>query len=386
MSEKIEILIAKYFSEGLSSAETQRLIYWIEASENNKRTFNDYIVLNFTIEQLKSEGQDDSLLWKHIVSSFKVPVRKLTYWKYTAAASALLIIALTIFINKDKGVEFIKIDTPIIVNNNIEIGSDKAILTLEDGSDIILEKGKTYLTNNIRSNGEKIVYTDVETSAKAEITYNYLTIPRGGQFYIELSDDTKVWLNSDSKIKYPKIFLPNQNREVELVYGEAYFDVSSSANHNGSKFKVFTNGQEVEVLGTEFNIKAYQDEDKIFTTLVEGKVHVTNGINEIQLIPKQQSIMNTKTLNIDVAEVNVYNQVSWKDGVFSFKSMSLKDIMKVMERWYDVEVEFENKELQGTKFIGVFRKDQNIEHILRTIKNTNFINTYEIDGKKIIFK
>src|SRR5690606_33390781 len=147
----------------------------------------------------------------------------------------------------------------------------------------------------------------------------YLTIPRGGQFNVVLSDGTEVWLNSDTQLKYPVNFVEGQDREVELVFGEAYFDVSPSTEHGGSKFKVMNNAQEVEVLGTEFNIKAYRDDINVYTTLVEGKVVVGNGDLKQYLTPNQLSHLNLENNSIKVRVVDVNVETSWKKGIFTFK-------------------------------------------------------------------
>lgn len=381
MKVRIEILIAKYCSDELSNSELQELITWIGVGKN-KKVFKDYIALNFTIEQLKSEGQDDSLLWKQIEGSFKTPVRKINYWKYGVAASIALLIAINfIFEQKDK----IEVPNPTIVHDTkkIEIGTDKATLTLGDGNVVVLEKGQQYVSDNLKSNGEEIVY-DTQKQKTAEVVYNYLTIPRGGQYHVKLSDGTEVWLNSESQLKYPVAFVEGNIREVELVYGEAYFDVSPSTDHKGSKFKVLNKNQEVEVFGTAFNIKAYLDEAVVYTTLVEGKVAVNTAIHTKILLPNQQSKINIKNKVLTIEEVDVYSEVSWKDGLFSFKSKPLKEIMIVLSRWYDVEVIFENVEHETVKFNGVLSKDDSIEEILTVIKNTKFINAYEIKDKNII--
>ncbi|MGY8908554.1 MAG: FecR family protein, partial [Flavobacteriales bacterium] len=259
------------------------------------------------------------------------------------------------------------------------------ILTLEDGTNITLTKGKQYVSNNIESNGEELVYKE-QGNPKQEIEYNYLTIPRGGQYHIKLSDGTEVWLNSESKLKYPVSFIKGESRKVELLYGEAYFDVSPSIFHGGSEFEVRTKQQEVKVLGTQFNVKAYKDESKIFTTLIEGKVLVFNGANEKILKPTDQSIINNKNNDISITTINVYDEISWKDGVFSFKDKALKDIMKVLSRWYDVNIIFKNKDIENEEFFGVLKKNQNLDDILLTIKNTNFIKNYEVDNKTIIIE
>lgn len=277
--------------------------------------------------------------------------------------------------------------TPIIVNNNIKAGIDKAILTLEDGSDIALEKDRHYQTENLSSNGEELVYDtkDANTSSNVEIAYNYLMVPRGGQFYVKLADGTEVWLNSDSKLKYPVKFIKGLTRQVELIYGEAYFNVSPSASHNGDAFKVNTQTQEIEVLGTEFNVKAYHDEDTIYTTLVEGKVNIDNSITKEILKPKQQSKFNVAQETMEILTVDVYNVTSWRKGIFSFKNKPLKDIMKVLSRWYDAEVIFADKSIEDIEFNGVLSKKQSIEEILSIIHTTNNI-AYEINDKIVIFR
>ena len=380
---RIETLVAKYCSGDLSNSELQELTTWIGVGKN-KKIFKDYIALNFTIEQLKSEGQDDSLLWEHIEASFKTPVKKINYWKYGVAASIALLIAINfIFDQKSKTA----VTNPTIAHdtNKIEIGTDKATLTLENGSLVVLEKGASFKTKNANSNGEKIVYQNAKSNPSS-IKYNYLTIPRGGQFSLKLSDGTEVWLNSESQLKYPVSFRENETRQVELIYGEAYFDVSPSTDNQGAKFKVLNKSQEVEVLGTEFNIKAYLDEAMVYTTLVEGKVVVNNATHKEILLPNQQSKIDIKSKILTIDEVDVYSEVSWRDGLFSFKSKPLNEIMIVLARWYDVEVVFENIEHKAIKFNGVLSKNDSIEEILTVIMKTKFINAYDIKDKKIIIK
>lgn len=307
--------------------------------------------------------------------------KKTNYYQYAVAASVVLLISLTIFLDKKNNVQP---KEPVIVNTIIQPGTDKATLTLEDGSQIALEKGESIQTSNANSNGEKIVYEAVNRNTK-EVAYNYLTIQRGGQFNVVLSDGTVVWLNSESQLKYPVNFIEGEIREVELVYGEAYFDVSPSRDHGGSKFKVINKAQDVEVIGTQFNIKAYKDDKNIYTTLVEGKVIIDNGVSVQNLKPSQQSNLDINTNTFEISEVDVYENISWKDGVFTFRNKSLKDIMKVLSRWYNVDIIFENKKLESLKFNGTLNKHQNIEEILLIMESTR-INNYEIKDKTITLK
>ncbi|CAD0002379.1 FecR family protein [Flavobacterium salmonis] len=306
-----------------------------------------------------------------------------SWYKYAAAASLFFLFSISylFFFNKETSSK-----NPVVVNAAIEIGNSKATLTLEDGSKIALEKGTNYTTNNVSSNGEHIIYDSKRNSGSTAIGSNFLTIPRGGQFFIQLADGTKVWLNSESQLKYPVAFIDGEVRKVELVYGEAYFEVSPSTAHKGSKFEVFTKKQTVEVIGTQFNIKAYHEEKNIYTTLLEGKVTVNIAGQKHLLIPKEQSNFDLTDNQVKIYKADVYSSVAWKEGLFSFNNMSLKDIMKVLSRWYNVDVTFENAKLENVKFNGVLRKDQDLKEILTTIKTTKFINAYEIKNRQIIIK
>ncbi|MDO9182513.1 MAG: FecR family protein [Bacteriovorax sp.] len=309
-----------------------------------------------------------------------IPFFKESWFKYVAAASIVLLFSVSYLVmNKDT-----QENRAVILEPVIEKGTDKATLTLEDGSTVILEKGSTYQAKNANSNGEQIIYQP--TTDNRQLTTNTLTIPRGGQFFAMLSDGTKVWLNSESQLKYPVTFINGKTRQVELVYGEAYFEVSPSTEHKGSTFKVLTQAQEIEVLGTEFNIKAYKDEPNIYTTLVEGKVSLSTASMKQLLAPNQQSNFDLASKRVTIYTVDVYSEISWKNGLFSFKSMPLEDIMKVLSRWYDVEVVFADPNVEKVKFNGVLSKNQHLEEILTTIQNTNFINAYEIKNKKITIK
>ena len=272
-----------------------------------------------------------------------------------------------------------------IVNHNIKTGTNKATLTLGDGTEIVLEENSNYSDKNVSSDGKEIIYKAVDQK-KAKISYNYLTIPRGGEYFLKLSDGTQVWLNSESQLKYPINFIEGKTRKVELVYGEAYFDVSPSSNHKGAVFKVYNSTQEIQVLGTEFNVKAYKDETHIYTTLVEGKVVISSNGGKLNLTPNEQSDFNIETGSINKALVDVYDVVSWKEGVFIFQEKPLKDIMKVLSRWYNMDVIFINEAIEKEEFNGQLRKDQKIEDILSSIKSFGILKDYRIYDNKVFLE
>ncbi|WP_163410262.1 FecR family protein [Flavobacterium ajazii] len=343
--------------------------------ENIVKKISDYALID------KEEA------WRSIVNRTSqqnpVPVYesgRRSWYKYAAAASLVLLFSVSYFLVTKNNTSVKKNE---VVNTIIEIGKDKATLTLEDGSVVDLEKDSIYKNSNASSNGKRIVYN----SGNQFTASNILTVPTGGQFNVELADGTRVWLNSESKLKFPVAFKDGETRQVELIYGEAYFQVSHSTAHKGSHFKVLSRGQNVEVLGTEFNLKAYNDEESVYTTLVNGKVSLSNkNITGKILQPGQQSVTDSEgNTAFYIRQVDVFNEVSWKEGVFSFNEMKLKDIMKVLSRWYDVKVVFKKTENENVLINGILDKDQKIEEILTIISNTNKI-PYEINQKTIIFK
>ncbi|MDY0986206.1 DUF4974 domain-containing protein [Flavobacterium sp. CFBP9031] len=379
--EDFLLLLNRYLSGDTNLEENNKLLNYYESFQTDKEwdeALGSKEELEFRMRnRLQNAIQSEETPIISIQPFYTKTAFKLT----VMAASLLLLISISLIINKTNP---LKIETPQVAHKEILIGSDKATLTLEDGSVIALEKGKSYTKGNASSNGEKLVYNS--NGKSAAIANNLLTIPRGGQFFVQLADSTKVWLNSESQLKYPVAFVDGETRQVELVYGEAYFEVSPSTKHKGSRFKVKTENQNVEVIGTEFNIKAYRDESAIYTTLVKGVVAVSNTSKKQILTPNQQSKITEYNGNINVSEVDVYNEISWRKGLFVFKGMPLKDIARVLSRWYDVDIVFADPALGNVKFNGVLNKNQKLEDILTTIKNINFINAYEKKDNKIIIK
>ncbi|MGM8360481.1 FecR family protein [Flavobacterium sp. ARAG 55.4] len=317
----------------------------------------------------------------------KTSKNKFYFIKYAAAAIFVGLLTMSYFFRDDI---FNKPDSaiPVVIKQHpksLEPGTDKATLTLANGSQIALVNGTSLQTQNAKSNGAGIVY-EADEKNTAEVVYNYLTIPRGGKFFIKLSDGTQVWLNSETKLKFPVAFIEGQTREVELVYGEAYFAVSPAVKHKGAHFKVLSNKQQVDVIGTEFNIKAYKDDAHSYTTLVEGKVAVNIGNKKLKLTPNQQLSLNTITNNPVVKKIEVYSEISWKEGVFTFEKITLKDMVKVLSRWYDVDFIFKNKAIENEIFDGVLRKTQTLDEILKSIKYFKIIKNYEIKDKQVVLE
>ncbi|MFS4456149.1 FecR family protein [Maribacter sp. 2304DJ31-5] len=385
----METIIVKYLSKSASTEEMIALTIWLK-KESNSSIFEDFIRTNYLIDfnmlDFDTEGEKKKLL-KRIEEREKNKHRRIVWEFFKYAAVLIVAIGLGYILNTKNNNSPTEENQNVVVeiDNNIQPGKDKAILTLEDGSEVVLEKGKQTKLKGISHNEDKLVYNN-NSAEKYSVQYNHLTIPKGGQFFVQLSDGTKVWLNSDSKLKYPVSFIKGQSRNIELLYGEAYFDVSSSTNHDGANFMVQTGIQEIQVLGTEFNVKAYQDESNIVTTLVEGKVTIDNGTQETFLKPSEQSIVDLKNSEITIKKVNkVFDEIAWKEGYFSFKSKTMKEIMKILSRWYDIEYVFKDSKKEEKKFTGVLDRESTIDQILINIQKTNEIN-FQIYDKTVIIE
>lgn len=377
----IELLIAKFLNNEASKKELLILETELKKAKNLKifktfvkvNYFGNTLMENFDVEKAK-------LTLKKKIKNDKKR-KRVTLLNRTIAVASVMVFAFFIFRNSDSSN---KKNTAIKTEKTIKPGTNKAILTLENGQDIVLEDNKEFNFKNSNVNGKKIVYNTQKATQNEEIVYNYLTIPRGGQYFLTLSDGTKVWLNSESKIKYPVKFTHNALREVTLVYGEAYFDVSPSTKHKGTKFKVTTKNQSLIVYGTEFNIKAYDKSNSIYTTLVEGSITISNGKSTKTLIPDTQSIIEGDKITIN-KEVDVIYETAWKNGVFMFRKEKLEDMLKSLSRWYNIEVEYENESLKKEVFSGLLKRTDNIEELLMLLEKTQTVK-FTTNKDKIIVK
>jgi len=384
VDSKIQIILVKYLSKEANIDEIEELDRWL-IKKGNMTIFNSYVQTDYftSIFMTKYDLQMAKSKIHKRIRLIEKRNKLERYKKIAFAASIILLVGISLFnqfyFNEIK-----------IINDPIVIGTDKAVLTLENGDQVILEKGQKFQNKTVNSDGKELSYSIKNRSSSnfknEKIASNFLTIPRGGQFSLNLEDGTKILLNSDSKIKYPVKFIKGKKRQVELLYGEAFFDVSSSQNNNGSEFIVSTKTQKINVLGTKFNIKAYSEDDIITTTLVEGKVKVENGENQILLFPNQQSKVDSNSTVINVSDVDVSQQISWINGLFSFNDTSLEDIMHTLSRWYDLEFIFKSANQKGFIFSGILERTKSIEDILFIIEKTSSSNeiNFEINNKTII--
>ncbi len=383
----IDDLIVKYFSKSANSTELNKLSESLRDKESRK-TFRAYAKINHLVGcimyDFKTKQEKEKLLNSIELEQKSNRVFKRIFLGLSAAAVIIALFAIPFFLQKTTSTDTYP-STPIVVKNTIVPGTDKAILTLSSGEEIPLIEGQAYNSNTINSNGKQLSYKSTAL-AKEKIEYNYLTIPKGGQFFVQLSDGTKVWLNSDSKLKYPVRFTKDTPREIELIYGEAYFEVAKADGKELNKaFVVKTKLQDVQVRGTAFNISAHEDQNYISTTLVEGKVEVTNGITTKNLSPGDQSKVALKSNDFTLSQVDILSVIAWKNGFFSFENETLETMLNTLSRWYNIDLNYQNPSKKDLRFSGVLKRTDNIEELLSSIQKTGQV-AFEINENKIMVK
>lgn len=311
-------------------------------------------------------------------------------WRIPAAAVLVLALSTTLYFSLFRKASAISTPGQLVVasgiNYDIAPGGNRALLKLNDGSVIVLDSaangviGKQGDIQIEKADDGLITYiiNGKKLSENDEAFYNTISTPRGGQYKITLSDGTKVWLNAASSIRFPVVFT-GKERRVEVT-GETYFEVNRNEH---MPFKVKAEQSEVEVLGTHFNLNAYTDEETIKTTLLEGKVKISAGNNATSkfLLPGQQSGVS-KTGSISVLDnADTEEATAWINGRFQFKSAGLKEILRQVARWYDVDVEYRGN--VDMRFSGQLNRSDNVSKVFEKLKLTGEVN-FRIDGRKII--
>lgn len=283
--------------------------------------------------------------------------------------------------------------SPVATVNDFTPGGDKAVLKLADGTQIELESTGTESippqgVARIRNESGQIAYSAADASAKkaqatgdaAEVLYNMIITPRGGQYQIRLADGSRVWLNAASSLRYPTAFSGTE-RVIELT-GEAYFEI---AENEASPFKVrMSSGAEIQVLGTHFNVMAYPEEGPMKTTLLEGSVRLAKGMVTGILKPGQQAQLSNEGALVMIKDYDVEEAVAWKNGKFVFNDTPLDAIMRQVSRWYDVDVTLED-DLRALQFGGVVSRGENASAVLSLLELTGEVD-FQIQGRKIIVK
>lgn len=405
-SQHIIYLLEKYSSGQATSGEMDQLFSLLR-TENYDDTVVSYIATQ--LESFEPDNAEDIAFWKtrlkegarQITDATVVendtdvvnihehvrPVHRVHFmrkWGW-AAASIILMLGIGVYLLTTKTK---KTSPPVAVVQAADIapGKNGAVLTLADGTLVVLDSlgNGVVATQNgaqVKLQGGTLAY-EANGPATGEVAYNTMSTPKGRQFQVTLPDGTKVWLNAASSISYPTAFTRNE-RQVILT-GEAYFEVAHNSN---MPFKINVNGKaEVEVLGTHFNVNAYDNETTINTTLLEGSVRVELNADmpAITLKPGQQAQVGEvgkQSIAKVINDADIDKVMSWKNGLFNFEGASLAEIMRQLERWYDIEVAYE-KGIPDVEFEGKMTRDVPLKDLLKMLERSAI--HFRIEGRKLI--
>ena len=380
---KIAQFLAKKMTGELSPEEEQELV---KLKKESGSAIVDEQILNPANkrerDELISQFDTNSSLQKVVkrIHPKKQPPRNLVWWG--SAAAAVIIIVFTTLILQE----------PILVVDEslpmaeVQAGSPKAILITPEGKQFNLsgqDSSKTLQLGNgftAINKGNIVEYTGNSDSLSFQGTQKHvIQIPKGGEYELILPDGTHVWINSDSELSFPTQF-DSTRREVFLT-GEAYFSVTKDKE---KPFIVKVNEDiEIKVLGTQFNVQAYQDENTIETTLCEGSVNVSDGKQKVTLTPSLQAVYSKSTKNLITRKVDTRLYSSWKDGLFVFENKTLEEIMTTLSLWYNIHVFYANQAVKTYHFTGDLERYGDFRKTLGMIEKATSIR-FVINGNNIM--
>lgn len=383
---RLSYLFKKLLDQSISPAEKEEFGRLIEQQEDDNPL---EMLIQQALEEAPVEYRMDDQSTRQVLNAIMfadsepaLQIRSKRNWLRMAAAAAVLTaVAITAWyywpVRSGR--------MPVVKTEDVRPGGNKAQLTLADGSVVALDSNSTQTMQQgaaaVKKQGGQLVYS--ATQHITQPVYNTLRTPRGGQFKVQLPDGTQVWLNAASSLRYPTAFT-GTDREVQ-VSGEAFFEVAKDAAH---PFRVTVNKQHtIVVLGTRFNVNAYEDETLAKTTLLDGAVKVmfnSGTLQEVQLQPGQQAqVSSTEATMQLVKNVNLEQEMAWRSNAFSFEGQTLEEIMKQISRWYDIEVVFRGK-VTGISFGGGMSRDVSLKEVLDFLRDSRVHYTLESNGKKLI--
>ena len=333
--------------------------------------------------------KEKSQLRKKITVSVSQSIRRKRYKKYglgLAAASLVVFFSINIFINKTE--ERSPIDSYVKTSHSGRI-PEQVRLILSDNQNVEITNSDSNISYS--NTGEQVTIgstksVNQKTLKDQKVVFNTLIVPYGKRSSIELADGSKVWLNSGSKLVFPAAFTQEQ-REVYLE-GEGIFEV---AHDNKHPFIVKSGGQNIEVLGTVFNVRNYHDDAAISTVLKSGSIKISyhnniseNSFESITIVPNTLAVYDRYDKQIKTQKVEVEKYFSWRDGIFIFKNDSMQSIMKKISRYYNIQIVINNKDLENTTFSGYLDVKDRVDKVIKTIQETTTFNYTIIDNKIII--
>lgn len=374
----IENTIVKFLNAEATATELEQLESWLEYKDNQK-IFKDYVKVNYLID-INTLSFDNTklleILSKEIQKdkTFSLKQRTLKVMRYAAVFVILITSAWSIY--------YFNFNTSSISDQPI----NEVVLKSENGTIKVLnQEGKSQIKDR---NGEvlfekvdnQLVYNNQIKSEALE--YNTITVPYGRQFSLELSDGTKVQLNAGTSLKFPVQFIKGQNRQVFIEYGEAFFEVAKDPDH---PFIVNNNNLDITVLGTQFNVSAYPEDESVATVLVEGSVKLsetTQNEKDVILKPGFKASWSNQQNSFEVSEADIELHTGWRTGKIVLKSLPFTKMVKKLERHYNVVIESKDTNLNQEVVTATF-DEESIEEVFKLINEIHPIN-YQIDGRNIV--
>jgi len=395
LHDELKYLLEKYLSHQLREEERTRFLFLLHQHENQS-------LLEDLIESVLNQGHDQEPLASNKQQIFEAVIKEAEI--RTPSAQAEIIDSFTRHQNRPRwilyvaaAVLFLSAGTWLLTNQGLKIHQEMAknkavgmlpvgngaLLTLADGSEVVLNDAKKGLLKSekglriLKSNKEEITYSNTGSAGAADITrYNTITTLKGGQYHITLPDKTNVWLNAASSLKFPLSFSA-KNRTV-ILSGEGYFEVSRDTNR---PFIVKVNDMQVNVLGTHFNVMAYNDEGTVETTLVKGSVQLSNHGEHVVLKPGQQGRLSQQSEKFTISRPRIDQIMAWKNGEFRFENTEIGTIMRQLSRWYDLSVVYKG-DISEVKLSGVLSRKEEVSQLLEILEATHKVH-FDIKGNKI---
>ncbi|MCD0487657.1 FecR family protein [Pedobacter sp. MC2016-14] len=369
--ERLEYLITACQNLEASAAEQEELDYWYASFELDQ----DFTAALNAAEKSAVEAR----LMKDLDSRIKKSVWKWNWQPYAAAAAVLMVLTAGLMMYKSNRSVAPAISKVKKYQNDVAPGKNRAFLTLADGTKIDLNDKNSGLLAS--QSGAKIIKKAdgtiaYEHTADKNIVpaYNTISIPKGGQYHLILPDGSEVWMNAHSSLKYPSVFAGNK-REVELM-GEAYFQIAHDQN---KPFSVRSSGQLVKVLGTHFNINSYPEQEPVKTTLLQGSISLQQSATgkSYLLKPGQQASL---AATVAIKTVDTEAAIAWKEGLFIFENTDIKTLMRQLERWYDVDINYSG--LPDKRFYGRISRDVPLSEVLDMLEATSNLK-FQIAGRRV---
>ena len=382
---KISRLIAKKLMGVILPEDEEKLNAWLEEDARNKDLYRRILeVENFSTRDMYAKRLDVEHTWDALKEQLAGQRKRrslFSSWQIGVAASVILRGGIGLYwgFNKKPKVKQVEVAA------HVEMGGAKAILVTSRGDEIVLQDSSVQLITLgggmvAKNDGVQVSYKENEGAGKEDVLeYNTIRVPRGGEYKLFLSDNTEVFLNSDSEIRFPVKF--GKGKRDVFLRGEAFFVVTKDASR---PFVVNANDKmSVEVLGTQFNLQAYPDDAFVETTLNEGAVRVFNGKQGVRLRPDEQAVYDEGKFTVRKVDASSYS--AWKEGRFMLLNHSLENIMTRLARWYNIDIFWENPEVKEYHFSGELARYEDFTEILRMLELATRVH-FEVKDRTVFVR